>query len=34
MYLYVIYSWPNGWTKLAEIFLGNPWIGYPGVNIG
>ena len=20
------YSWPNDWTKLADIFLGNPWV--------
>ena len=25
-YLYVSFSLPNGWTKLADIFLGNPWV--------
>jgi len=24
--LYVSYSWPNGWTELTDIFLGNPWV--------
>ena len=26
IYAYVSYSWPNGWTELAEIFWRNPWI--------
>ena len=26
VYLYVSYSWPNGWTELADIFLGNQWV--------
>ena len=25
------YSWPNSWTKLADIFRGHPY-GYPGGN--
>ena len=25
LYIHVKYSWPNGWTKLAYIFGGNPW---------
>ena len=24
VYIFVSYSWPNGWTKLAQIFWGNP----------
>ena len=24
IYIYVSYSWPNGWTEWAEIFRGNP----------
>ena len=30
IYVYVRYIWPNGWTKLAAIFLENQW-GYPRV---
>ena len=27
IYIYhVSYSWPNGWTKLAELFWGNAWV--------
>ena len=33
IYVYVRYIWPNGWTKLAAIFLENQW-GYPRGNIG
>ena len=33
IYIYVVYSWPNGWTDWAEFFVDNqgwPWsvIGY------
>lgn len=34
MYINVSSSWPNGWTKLAKIYLGNPWVVYPGQNKG
>ena len=32
VYLNVSYSWPNRWTKLADIFEGT--LEYPGGNIG
>ena len=28
-HLYICYSWPDGRTKLADSFRGNPW-GTPG----
>jgi len=29
-YLYVAYSWPDGWTDWAEIFCGLSWVGGVG----
>ena len=26
VYLYVGYSWPNGWTEWTDIFWVNPWV--------
>ena len=34
LHIYVSYSWQNGWTKLAEFFLSNPWVGSVYPNIG
>ena len=25
-YIYLSYSWPNGWTEWANIFRGNTWV--------
>ena len=26
IYIYIYYSWPNGWIKLADTFWGNPGV--------
>ena len=32
-YIYVSYSWANGWTKLSDIFWGNLWVPCTAGNI-